>query len=210
MANILKCKKCGDIITSDERHDMNWCKCGAIAIDGGDDYCKITGNPEDMEVFVPSKLLKEKEKEIELMDGHIKIVNRTVQQYSEKCKNLEIETEHWFKLVEEKNNQLAEKEKELKRIKKNWELSKGQQRRLYDSLKLRCKDALEQIDQDKISFAVEQLEMVKNIIHRLDVAPDEINKLTIALDNYSNGFHKSRYKVINIIDNQIKTIKEMK
>ena len=64
MANILRCKKCGDIITSDERHDMNWCKCGAIAIDGGDDYCKITGNPEDMEVFVPSKLLEEKDEYI--------------------------------------------------------------------------------------------------------------------------------------------------
>lgn len=60
--------------------------------------------------------------------------------------------------------QLVEKEKELKRIKKNWELSKGQQKRLYDSLKLRCKDALEQIDQDKISFAVEQLsQAIKNI-----------------------------------------------
>lgn len=31
---------------------MVWCKCGAIAIDGGDDYCKVSGNLEDMEFLV--------------------------------------------------------------------------------------------------------------------------------------------------------------
>ena len=82
MANILRCKKCGDIITSDERHDMNWCKCGAIAIDGGDDYCKITGNPEDMEVFVPSKLLTEKEKDFENLKFLFDLVNNPKGQHT--------------------------------------------------------------------------------------------------------------------------------
>ena len=49
MSKILKCKKCGDIIQSKHRHDMVWCKCGAIAIDGGNDYCKITGNSDDID-----------------------------------------------------------------------------------------------------------------------------------------------------------------
>ena len=49
MSNKLKCKKCGDIIQSKHRHDMVWCKCGAIAIDGGGDYCKVSGNLEDIE-----------------------------------------------------------------------------------------------------------------------------------------------------------------
>jgi len=45
----IKCWKCGDTITSEHRHDMVWCKCGAIAIDGGDSYTRITGYPEDWE-----------------------------------------------------------------------------------------------------------------------------------------------------------------
>ena len=79
MANILRCKKCGDIITSRHTHDMNWCKCGAIAIDGGDDYCKITGNPEDVEVFVSQeifdKVLNNKVDEIQDLKKTLSIVS---------------------------------------------------------------------------------------------------------------------------------------
>ncbi len=45
----LKCKKCGDIIQSVYRHDYRRCKCGAIAIDGGSDYCRIIGERENWE-----------------------------------------------------------------------------------------------------------------------------------------------------------------
>jgi len=38
--NRAKCKLCGDIIESKTRHDMCWCKCGEIAVDGGQDYHK--------------------------------------------------------------------------------------------------------------------------------------------------------------------------
>lgn len=46
--NIIKCKKCGDIIESKNIHDMKWCKCGAIGIDGGKDYLRRCGNKEDI------------------------------------------------------------------------------------------------------------------------------------------------------------------
>ena len=46
----IKCKKCGDIIWSKHRHDMAWCKCGSVAVDGGSDYVKISGNKEDWEI----------------------------------------------------------------------------------------------------------------------------------------------------------------
>jgi len=39
----LRCKKCKDEIYSEYRHGFKWCKCGKIAIDGGNDYNKITG-----------------------------------------------------------------------------------------------------------------------------------------------------------------------
>ena len=48
----LRCNKCGDIIESKHRHDMVWCGCGAVAIDGGKDYIKITGNNGDFEIVV--------------------------------------------------------------------------------------------------------------------------------------------------------------
>lgn len=47
----VKCKKCGDVIQSMSLHDMKWCKCGAIAVDGGRHYLRLLGEPEDIEVL---------------------------------------------------------------------------------------------------------------------------------------------------------------
>lgn len=47
--NRCKCKKCGDIIESKDRHDYVECKCGAIFTDGGLDYVRRGGNVEDIE-----------------------------------------------------------------------------------------------------------------------------------------------------------------
>jgi len=47
--NKIKCKKCGDIIELTYRHDFKFCKCGAVAVDGGKDYLRRLGNPEDIE-----------------------------------------------------------------------------------------------------------------------------------------------------------------
>lgn len=49
ITNKIRCKKCGDIIESKHRHDFVVCKCGAVAVDGGHDYLKRTGNYEDRE-----------------------------------------------------------------------------------------------------------------------------------------------------------------
>lgn len=38
MRNRGKCKSCGDIIESFHRYDYVECKCGKIAVDGGNDY----------------------------------------------------------------------------------------------------------------------------------------------------------------------------
>jgi len=45
--NRIQCKKCNDIIESEHRHDFKWCKCGAVAVDGGKDYMRRVGNFED-------------------------------------------------------------------------------------------------------------------------------------------------------------------
>ncbi len=42
--NELECKACGDIIFSAHRHDFKYCKCGAVAVDGGASYLRRVGD----------------------------------------------------------------------------------------------------------------------------------------------------------------------
>jgi hypothetical protein len=46
--NEAQCKKCDDIIWSGDRHDFKSCRCGAISVDGGMDYIRRCGNPDDV------------------------------------------------------------------------------------------------------------------------------------------------------------------
>ena len=48
----IRCRTCGDEIESKHVHDMVFCDCGKIAIDGGKEYTKITGWPEDYDRVV--------------------------------------------------------------------------------------------------------------------------------------------------------------
>ena len=45
--NAAQCVKCGDVIESTHRHDFRYCKCQAIAVDGGTAYLRRIGNPGD-------------------------------------------------------------------------------------------------------------------------------------------------------------------
>ena len=47
--NSARCKKCGDHVESEHRHDFVACKCGAIAVDGGHAYLRRAGYPEDFD-----------------------------------------------------------------------------------------------------------------------------------------------------------------
>ena len=49
ITNKIKCNKCRDIIESFSVHNFKFCKCGAVAVDGGHDYLKRCGNREDWE-----------------------------------------------------------------------------------------------------------------------------------------------------------------
>ena len=48
----VKCLKCNTIIFSRNVHDFRSCPCGAISIDGGFDYTKISGNADDYETII--------------------------------------------------------------------------------------------------------------------------------------------------------------
>lgn len=47
-SNKAKCAKCGDVIISKHVHDYVPCSCGAIAVDGGNEYLKRVGNMDDV------------------------------------------------------------------------------------------------------------------------------------------------------------------
>lgn len=47
--NMIRCKKCGDIIESESIHDFKFCKCCAVAVDGGKDYLRRLGNLDNID-----------------------------------------------------------------------------------------------------------------------------------------------------------------
>ena len=49
ITNKIRCRKCGDVIESTYTHDFRFCKCGAVAVDGGKEYLRRVGNLEDWE-----------------------------------------------------------------------------------------------------------------------------------------------------------------
>lgn len=46
--NRAQCRKCGDVISSRTRHDIHWCGCGTIGVDGGLAYLRRMGENLDM------------------------------------------------------------------------------------------------------------------------------------------------------------------
>lgn len=46
--NSATCRKCGDKVRSKNKHHMQYCKCGAIAVDGGSHYLKRAGQLGDV------------------------------------------------------------------------------------------------------------------------------------------------------------------
>jgi hypothetical protein len=48
IVNKIQCKNCKDIIESKTRHNMVWCKCGKVAVDGGHDYLRRVGELENI------------------------------------------------------------------------------------------------------------------------------------------------------------------
>ena len=62
LQNAALCKKCGDEIWSLHRHDYRVCFCSAIAVDGGMDYLRRSGEADafdDRSVIVPEEMKEE-------------------------------------------------------------------------------------------------------------------------------------------------------
>lgn len=51
----IRCLDCNDVIWSKHRHDMVWCKCKKVSIDGGRNYIKVSFSdrpPEHVDVLI--------------------------------------------------------------------------------------------------------------------------------------------------------------
>lgn len=46
-ASYIKCKKCGTKIFGNTHKKMTPCACGAVEVDGCEDYVRVLGNKED-------------------------------------------------------------------------------------------------------------------------------------------------------------------
>ena len=46
--NQVRCNKCGDEPYSAHRHDFKYCRCGAVAVDGGMEYFRRVGSYDNM------------------------------------------------------------------------------------------------------------------------------------------------------------------
>ena len=53
--NMIRCKKCRDVIESCTVHDFKFCFCGSCAVEGGNEYLRRSGNTEDWEELSETK-----------------------------------------------------------------------------------------------------------------------------------------------------------
>lgn len=58
VSNKIKCKSCGNIIESNNRHDFKFCSCGQCAVDGGHDYLKRSFSGVSPEEYYEDKCKK--------------------------------------------------------------------------------------------------------------------------------------------------------
>lgn len=60
ISNQVKCLSCEDTPFSGSVHDFKYCKCGAIAVDGGQEYLRRVGeinNIEEMSISAPDEVV---------------------------------------------------------------------------------------------------------------------------------------------------------
>ena len=59
MEDAVKCRVCGSYIRMNTGYTYIPCACEAIAVDGGDYYCRILGNQNDWEIVAIPVAVKE-------------------------------------------------------------------------------------------------------------------------------------------------------
>lgn len=55
MLEYVQCKVCGQRIPIDTKYQYIECNCGTIAVDGGENYCRIIGEKENWQIVQINK-----------------------------------------------------------------------------------------------------------------------------------------------------------
>lgn len=66
LINKIRCRRCGEILESVSMHDFKICSCGAVAIDGGREYLRRCGYPDDWEELSEYREVRKRGKVIEV------------------------------------------------------------------------------------------------------------------------------------------------
>ena len=162
--------------------------------DGDIDFCKLLkvshGVAEEIGMFVDyvatNKIIKDQSKKIAVLETKLaeKDEQLLYKSWYKQYKNVMEANEGFYNECAKLREQLAKKEKEISEYIKIVD-------DLHKQLSDKCDFCDKTKDQDKISFAVEQLEKARKLIDEL-------------LDNCGD----KQYKVWEVFDNQIKQLKE--
>jgi hypothetical protein len=89
VTNQAKCLVCGDVIVSRHRHDFVTCSCGALSVDGGQDYArrlfKESTQWEELSTYSDVKPLRENDHRLEHSDVVVQNTHPLGACYSEHC-----------------------------------------------------------------------------------------------------------------------------
>lgn len=78
LQNQVRCNRCGDEPFSAHQHDFKYCKCGAVAVDGGLAYLRRVGtfwDVTDMSYSLPDEIVKEARESFVMIHNIPKIIN---------------------------------------------------------------------------------------------------------------------------------------
>ena len=192
-----------------------------------DDYAKR--RIADLE----AKLAESEEENRDLEDDHNKLIEQYNKQYNDLCQEINVHSsarERLVKKLKELEHQLAEKDKAYQELLNSIQIkdlsninfiqvnedivrfSEGGVIYEYNKKENTIRKIIDKAHQDKISFAVEQLEKVKNRIEsKVESVYKRLDDLNIKIVCESTSRQLSTYEeIVKEIDNQIKQLKEGK
>ena len=93
--NAIRCKLCGDIIESTDRHQYVTCQCGACAVDGGHEYLRRSFKDKDcytdLSITVPLNEYK-----IERLQSLLNSTTTLVDTFYETLEDINAITYHYY------------------------------------------------------------------------------------------------------------------
>lgn len=167
-----------------------------------DKYHKELG--DDMDVRIREEYVDNKKLERKLSELNTRIVEEMELSAERRRINEDLSIKN-----RKLKQQLAEKEETIKEINKEFVQAVKDWKLLVEQ---KNKDIAELEEHDRVyhnQLAIAELEKVQSGLYSIPAPYDMITSLPISGNTFSNGFHKGMYKVIELIDNQIKQLKEV-